>query len=139
MSDALRPREDAELAERLAGLLPEASAIYLFGSAASGGARPDSDLDLAVLGPRPLPPERMIRAREELAERLRRDVDLVDLVRAPTVLQAQIVSTGRVIRDLDPPGRERFETYVYSAYARLNEERRGIVERIRREGRVHGR
>jgi predicted nucleotidyltransferase len=139
MADALQPREDPELAERLASVLPEASAIYLFGSVASGDARADSDLDLAVLGARPLPPERLSRARQELAELLRRDVDLVDLARAPTVLQAQIVSTGRVIRDLDPAGRERFETYVFSAYARLNEERRGILERIRAEGRIHGR
>ena len=112
--------------------------MYLFGSLASGDARPDSDVDLAVLAPRPLPHDRLVRVREELAERLRRDVDLVDLARAPTVLQAQIVSTGRVLRDLDPAGRERFETYVYSAYARLNEERRGILERIRSEGRIHG-
>ena len=33
---------------------------------------------------------------------------------------------------------ERFEDLTYSAYARLNEERREILEQIRREGRVHG-
>lgn len=54
-------------------------------------------------------------------------------------MQAQVISRGTLLLDLDPTQRERFETRVYSAYARLNEERRGILERIQREGRIHGR
>jgi hypothetical protein len=65
-------------------------------------------------------------------------VDL-DLSQVSTVMQAQVVSTGRVLRDADPSHRERFETTVYSSYARLNEERREILDRVRREGRIHGR
>ncbi len=55
------------------------------------------------------------------------DVGLVDLHATSTVMQAQIVSTGRVVLDADRGARARFETIAYSAYALLNEERAGIA------------
>ena len=127
-----------DLGHQVVELLPDVVAVYLFGSYADGTSTADSDVDLAVLGPRPLPGEALIVAREALADRLRRDVDLIDLRRASTVLRAQVVSTSRLLLDLDSDARQRFETWVYSAYARLNEERRDILEQIRREGRIHG-
>ncbi len=50
--------------------------VYLFGSAAKGTLREDSDLDLAVSG---LPPEVFFRALARATSLLRRPVDLVDL------------------------------------------------------------
>lgn len=139
-SDGSRePPSDAQLRRAVTDALPGLVAVYLFGSLATGDSGPRSDADLAVLGYQPIEPERLVRAREEITEDLRRDVDLLDLSRASTVVRAQIVSTGRVLHDADPPFRELFETTVYSAYARLNEERREILERIREEGRIHGR
>jgi len=132
-------RQDDELARTVAELLPEAKAVYLFGSFGTDAARTSSDIDLAILTLAPIGVERLARLRDLLAERARRDVDLVDLAGASTVMRAQVVSTGRVLLDADPSFREQFETTVYSSYARLNEERRGILERIQREGRVHGR
>jgi hypothetical protein len=70
---------------------------------------------------------------------VRRQVDLVDLRSATTVMASQIVTTGVLLYDGDPAARGRFEDYVYSAYARLNEERRGILQRIAAEGTVYGR
>lgn len=130
---------DTALSEVVGAALPEAVVAYLFGSLAGDATRPGSDVDLAVLAASPIPPVRLLEAREELEERLGRDVDLVDLARASTVLRAQVVSTGRLLRDADPRFRERFEALVYSAYARLNEERREILARVRDEGRIHGR
>jgi predicted nucleotidyltransferase len=138
-SEAERGSIPEALQRGLVDALPEATAIYLFGSIAAGDSGRSSDIDLAVLASEPIAIERLARAREHLAELARRDVDLIDLARVPTVMQAQIVSTGRVLRDADPGHRERFETIVYSAYAHLNEERREILERIEREGRIHGR
>jgi predicted nucleotidyltransferase len=79
---------DAALVDALTNALPEATAIYRFGSTASGDSRPGSDVDLAVLALRPVAPERLARAREEVAEIIRRDVDLVDIANVSTVLQA---------------------------------------------------
>jgi predicted nucleotidyltransferase len=132
------PHGDEDLGRAVAEALPDVVAVYLFGSFASDAANASSDVDLAVLAAAPIVAEQLIRARELLSERLRRDVDLLDLGRASTVMRAQVVSTGRLLLDVDPSFREPFETTAYSAYARLNEERRGILERIRSEGRIHG-
>jgi predicted nucleotidyltransferase len=131
--------DDAHLSEAVSSALPEAVVVYLFGSQAGDAARPGSDVDLAVLAAEPIAPGRLLHARQELVSRLRRDVDLIDLARASTVMRAQVVSTGRLLRNGDPSFCEHFEATVYSAYARLNEERREILARIREEGRVHGR
>lgn len=50
--------------------------VYVFGSVARGGARNDSDLDLAVEG---LPPETFYRTLAQLNDLSDRQVDLVDL------------------------------------------------------------
>lgn len=114
------------------------AAVYLFGSAAAGVETPDSDLDLAVLANRPLAPLERFDVQEAVAAAIGRDVDLVDLRGASTVMQAQVVSTGRVVLDADPGTRARFETVAYSAYALLNEERAGILEDIATRGTVYG-
>ena len=117
--------------------VPGVAAVYLFGSRAGGVARPDSDLDLAVLPPRPLDPVERFDAQEALAAALGLDVDLVDLLSASTVMRAEVLRSGRVVYDADPTARAFWETWTMSAYALLNEERAGILDDIRERGRVH--
>lgn len=119
--------------------VPALLCVYLFGSAASGAAGPESDVDLAILAARPLGPVERFDVQEAVAARVGRDVDLVDLRAASTVMQAQIVSTGRVVLDTDPDERARFETVVYSSYAMLNEERAGILADVAARGTVYRR
>lgn len=135
---SVRALDDQLLADQVASLLPDVVAVYLFGSCADGTARRGSDVDLAVLAPEPLPAEEIAFARDSLAETLGRDVDLLDLRRLSTVMRSQIVSTARLLLDRDPTSRAFFETFVYSSYARLNEERREILKQVKRDGRIHG-
>ena len=73
MKDSLQKLvADAATALKAAG----AREVYLFGSAAAGRMREDSDVDLAVSG---LPPERFFRAMGEAECILQRPLDLVDL------------------------------------------------------------
>ena len=81
----------------LVRLVPDAAAVYLFGSHAAGTATPGSDLDLAVVATRPLGTVERFDVQERLAATLGRDVDLVDLHSASTVMQARVVSTGRCV------------------------------------------
>ena len=118
--------------------VPDLEAAYVFGSRATGDARPDSDLDVAVLAPRPLDPVDRFRFQERLAAHLGLDVDLVDLRSASTVMRAEVLRTGRVVLDRDPTARAFWEVTAMSAYALLNEERRDILEDVRRRGRVYG-
>lgn len=133
------PIDDEALARAVTDALPEAVVVYLFGSHAEGTPVSSSDVDLAVLTRTAIAPARVAASRGAISERLRRDVDLIDLAAASTVLRARVVSTSRVLYDADPSLREFFESTTYSAYARLNEERREILAQIRAEGRVHGR
>lgn len=88
--------------------IPEVQALYLFGSVATGQDRSDSDVDLAVLAPRPLDQLSRWRLQESIAAELGRDVDLVDLRAASTVMQVQVLDTGRVLFEADASSRALF-------------------------------
>jgi hypothetical protein len=77
--------------------------------------------------------------KNELALRLAREVDLIDLAAASTVMQAQVVTRGERLFCSDSAYCETFEDRVLSAYARLNEGRRDILRDIRKRGSVYGR
>lgn len=119
--------------------VPDVVAVYRFGSTVSGKTHRESDVDFALLALAPIDPIRRFELQERLAVELRHNVDLIDLRSTSTVMRMQVVSTGEAIAVFDRPEKERFETYVYSSYARLNEERRAILEQVMRDGTVHGR
>jgi predicted nucleotidyltransferase len=129
---------DVALSEYIRKAVPGLIALYRFGSQAKGTARPGSDMDLAVLTRESIPNLRRFELAQELAIRLHRDVDLVDLRSASTVMRMQVISTGTCLDAPDEPARREFEMYAYSDYARLNEERRDILKRIAESGVVYG-
>lgn len=111
--------------------LPTTQAIYRFGTWGTAAQRPDSDVDIAVL----LPHEDAMRVDRWqwhlLAVKLAgavgaENADLVNLRRADTTLQAEILRTGRLVYCHDDDGRLGFETLVLSMYQKLNDERAGI-------------
>jgi predicted nucleotidyltransferase len=127
------------LIEQVRKAVPNLIALYRFGSQAHGTAGPESDVDVAILAPESLPSEKLFDLQQALAALLHKDVDLIDLASAATVLLMQIISTGECLFSGDDQRREEFETRVFSSYARLNEERRGILDDIRARGSVYGR
>lgn len=130
---------DLAIVEELQRALPDVLAIYRFGSSAQGTTHPGSDIDVAILARTRLPQASRFDLQERLAARLGRDVDLVDLAAATPVMAIQVVAHGTLLLDGDPAARGHFEDRTFSAYARLNEERRAILERVRSEGTVYGR
>jgi uncharacterized protein len=122
----------------LLAAIPNCQAIYRFGTWMTEDERPDSDIDLAVLPSAPLEPVFRWELAQRLAIEARRDVDLIDLLRASTVLRMQVVAHGQRIYCADLNRVEVFEDYVYSGYARLNEERREILADVRERGNVYG-
>lgn len=123
------------LRERLPGLL----AVYRYGSFATPAQRADSDIDLGLLADRPLDPVQLFQISAELAAAVGRDVDLIDMLTCSTVMRANIVASGELIHCRDSYRCENFATTVFSQYARLNEERRGILDDIQATGSIHGR
>lgn len=120
--------------QRIAGV----RAVYLYGSQATRSSRTGSDIDIAILADTPLPPVMRFDLMGEMAAMMGRDVDLVDLRAASTVLRSQIIGQGVRLYGVGSTI-EEFEDRVFSAYARLNEERAGIIADIHERGSIHGR
>jgi hypothetical protein len=74
----------------------------------------------------------------ELAEILGREVDLLDLQSALTVLRIQAIDKGRRLFGAGRAALEEFEDRVFADYAQLNEERAAILADIRKRGTVCG-
>lgn len=129
---------DADIVAAVREMLPEATALILFGSHALGATWTDSDLDLAVLLPGRSDPVRIWEAGQNLAVKLKIDVDLVDLCAASTVLQYQIVTKGRRLF-ADGSGLDIYEMYILREMQDLNASLAPLMDIIRREGRVYGR
>jgi uncharacterized protein len=132
--------DTSAIVDHVRAALPNAIAVYQFGSAGTPYERHDSDADFAVLTNAPDPtltPERLWDLAQQLAIHLGKDVDLVDLRAASTVMRIQVIAHGKRLWCSDMYACEVFEDFVFSSYARLNEERKGILEDIRRRGSIH--
>lgn len=112
--------------------------VVLYGSHARGDARRESDVDLALLADDPVEPLELLELQAALERPCGATVDLVDLWCADDVLRVQVIEHGRVLFERSSTERARFEMLALARYARLNEERAGILEDIRRRGSVHG-
>jgi uncharacterized protein len=126
------------LVEELRRRVPGLVAIYAFGSRARQDANVESDFDLAVLAESPLEAVERWNIQEALAVTARCQVDLVDLLRASTVMRVQVLKDSKLLFDANRARRELFEATALGAYARLNDERRGILQDLAATGRVHG-
>ncbi|HBE81114.1 MAG TPA: nucleotidyltransferase domain-containing protein [Firmicutes bacterium] len=104
--------------------------IWLFGSGAKGTLNPESDIDLAFFSDARFDSYQVFMIAQELAELLGREVDLIDLRKASTVMKAQIVGQGRLIHEQDPLKRMNFAMMAFKEYALLNEERQAILEQF---------
>ncbi len=120
--------------DTLLAALPDAWAIYVFGSFARGEEWPGSDLDLAVL----LPPGRRIESLLDViggvSARVHREVDVVDLRRAGDVLRREVLMDGRTLYVSQADQVLAWEGAAMSRYARHREEIRDILEDFRRTG-----
>jgi len=103
--------------EKVAELLSqhqEVLAAYVFGSVATGRARPDSDVDIAVLVDIAALPNDPFQYRLSLMADVRsvlktRDVDVVILNQAPPALAQNVISKGRLIFERSRSARIRFQ------------------------------
>ena len=134
MSQAERQHILAATRDALLAALPDAWAIYVFGSFARDDEWPNSDLDLAVL----LPPARKIGGLLDVMSRVsaaaHRDVDVVDLRKTGDVLRREVLSEGRTLYVSEPDQVLAWEAAAMSRYARHREEIRDILEDFRRTG-----
>ena len=129
---------DGPLVQTIRARLPEAFSVYAFGSRMNATASAQSDLDLAVLVPGYVPPLALWDLSSVLANLVQCPVDLVDLRAASTVMQFQILTTGRVLWSCGLKA-DLFETYVLSEKLDLDYARADLLEDIARNGRIYAR
>ena len=115
----------------------EMLAVYLHGSYGTEYMRADSDLDLAFLSARPLAFDELMSFSVALQKgNCGVNLDIADLRRCDTVFVAQVVNSGERVHTGDETAAQRFEMTALSKYARLNEEREGIISDIKQRGSV---
>lgn len=129
---------DERIVAALRECLVDLQAVYRYGSAGGIYARPDSDLDLAVLAGHRLTLDETIRLAAHLSQVTAQEVDLHDLRALPVALRVQIVLDGVRLYAASTAAAEEYDSRTLSDYVRLNEERRGILEDVRSRGRIHG-
>ena len=100
---------------------PEVQAAYIFGSAASDRARPDSDVDIAVLVSGKVmdrdPWKYRLRLMGDLIAALNRDdVDLILLNQAPPLLAHRVISRGKLILERSASARVAFQVRTVNRY-----------------------
>ncbi len=109
----------------------ELVAAYRFGSEARGTARPQSDLDLALLL-RVSPPRTLLAQpfalADDLTAKLGRPVQIIVLNDAPVDLVHRVLRDGVLLVDRDPSARIRFEVSARNAYFDL----KPFLDRYRR-------
>lgn len=139
MSDySLRPETETQVCTELQKAFPNALGIYAFGSRVQGTANAQSDLDLAVLVAGYADPLQLFEMANQLADKLGYEVDLLDLRAASTVMQYQVITTGRRLWAKDVQA-GLFEAFVLSEKTALDEARAQLLNEIREDGAVYGR
>lgn len=121
----------SEIEDQLREALSRAPAAvvcaYLFGSVARGEARPQSDIDVAVLFEKP-PAPRLdagpLDLEGALERALGRRVQVVVLNGSPADLVHRVLRDGRVVLDRDRAARIRFEVAKRNEYFDLEPLRR---------------
>ena len=126
-----------QIVNHLHEAVPSLQAIYLFGSIVTEHFTEQSDIDIAILRREPIDAVFRWELLQQIAIALNREVDLIDLTNATTVMQFQVVSTGERIFTANPSEMEWWELKVYQLYLTLNDDRKPILDAIRESGRIY--
>ena len=134
---SLPPKAESLICTELQKAFPNALGIYAFGSRVQGTANAQSDLDLAVLVAGYADPLQLFEMANQLADKLGYEVDLLDLRAASTVMQYQVITTGRRLwaKDLQA---DLFDVFVLNEKLDFDELRAEQLNEIRETGIIYG-
>jgi len=116
--------------DELLPALEGASFALVFGSFGTERFGPESDVDLAVRFPKPLPAAEVLALVGRLSEITGRRVDLVDLGSTDPIIAMQILRHGRPLLVRDRAAYETFRMTTPSRYFDWKLSRRPVEERL---------
>jgi predicted nucleotidyltransferase len=109
----------------------------LYGSAATGKMRADSDVDIALLFDHPLNLEQKMMLISRLERELQRDVDMADLFHLSGTILKRILCKGRVLIQKKPGALTGLiQRMIYNQADMMPYVSRTLIERQRRF--IHG-
>lgn len=117
------------------------AAAYIFGSQIRGTNNPLSDLDIAILLKENAPLALALLDEKLLLEYKIQSsfglyqVDLIELNRQGLAFQHNVIGTGKLVYEGDPPFRKMFETKVISDYCDFRPTLR-LIEKYHLQGRL---
>ena len=118
-------------------MFPEALGVWIYGSFAQGRARRGSDLDIAILPDRPIDARDRFERAEIVSDRVRRQVDLVDLPTVSTVLRLEVVTGGLRAVARDPEYCDMFELVSVAKFLDQSLMLREWMKEIKERGSVY--
>jgi uncharacterized protein len=129
--------DPAEVARVVEEIFPEALGVWVYGSFADGSARRDSDVDIAILPDQPIDSWSRFERAQDVAARLHRDVDLVDLNVVSDLLCYEATARGIRVAARDPERCDQFEVTSMAKYLDQRHMLRGWMQDIQDRGTVY--
>jgi uncharacterized protein len=140
--DITKPEQQNKSDDRIKKLLeylpvqPDILIAFVFGSFASGDMRAMSDLDIALLFDGKIDLSRVGSMREELADLLGIDVDIVVLNTAAPVIKMQVLKKSRLLHVRERRAYNEFFVTTVKEYDDLKRNRKEIEDNILK-GRIY--
>ena len=118
--------------------LPPVQVIYLFGSRAGTQFRDNSDYDVGIYCGKEIKQLELYELSTKISDKLKVDVQLIDMARASEVMNMQIVSSECILFKSDIFYINDFENRIYALYIDLNENRQDIINTVMEEKSIYG-
>jgi len=122
------------IVQAVSAVRSDVQAIYRFGSTLTPYARPDSDLDVALLLPAPLAFDDRLLLMAGIARVSGRDGDIMDLHGAGPVAHMQVLATGERIFVGDELAMLLWETRALREYQDFKTRRRPLEQHVLQHG-----
>lgn len=118
--------------------LKDLDAIILFGSYARGNQKNTSDIDIAIKLNQKLETKNILDIKNKIEEVIGIDVHLINLSTINEDFRYEILISGKTLYCKDEYQFEMYKLKMYSDYLLFSEDRKVIIDKIKKGGTLYG-